>query len=173
MKRIIDYLVIISLLVLAACESSEGMDVENIPVKVVGVDLVFPANLRDSILSYYTAEDNSAWPVTYNLRSAAFKRLVPFDTYKKEMEKGVSGWDLTQVEIVSVLTNEPDMKVFKVRFFERINGSVSSKYYSGRIQAGKIVSTDEEVIWKLEDKSWICVQPGSRLHLPLNEQMVF
>lgn len=144
-----------------------------IPLEFSGIEKITVSNLREAVSSYYTAEDSYNWKKAYAFRSEAFKKLVPFDTYESEMNKGMAGWDLVKVEVMNVKRLSEDKQVLQIRFHEKFDKTVAKKTFSNRIPAGVVNTTIEEVEWQYINKTWICLQAGQRGHLPLNDQIVY
>lgn len=143
------------------------------PVQFNGDQKITSADLRNTVLSYYTGEDNSAWAVTYAIRSEEFKKIVPFETYEKEMKAGMDGWDLVEVEVLSETAPGENERVLQIRFHEKIGEKVAKNHFSNKMSAGEISVHTEETSWKYINNTWIAIQAGQRGHLPLNDQIVY
>lgn len=162
------FLLFLAVFILSACE--EKLDQAQYRLEFSGEENITPTNLRDTIISYYTAENNSAWSIAYSLRSDAFRKLVPYDTYEKEMEKGMGGWNLIKVEVLSESESpNKEEKIFEIRFSERFGGNTLPNNSSDE----GVQTNVEKTIWEYIGGTWVCIQAGQRGHLPLNVKMVY
>lgn len=161
---------LVAVLALGACGAGPTPGIPE-PL-VVGNALAAYTGLRDAIERYYTAEKNRDWKSTYDLRPAAFSRIVPLNVYERDMEKGSSGWNLLRVEIMNAKQGTADREVIVViRFQESFDAAVAQSTFSGRVSPGTN-SRVEETIWRRSGMSWSAVQPGQRGHFPLNDRLV-
>lgn len=141
-------------------------------IEFPGSEKIAVKDFRDTLVKYYTAEQAHQWDVTYAFRSRMFKKLVPYATYQAEMEKGMSGWNLVRVEILSISKQSENVETVRIRFYEKINTDVAAKYFANRMPEGTIATRVEEITWKYTEGAWVCLQPGERGHLPLNNRIV-
>lgn len=164
------FLVVVAAFLLGGCQLSSAAQDES--AVVTGDALILYPGLRKAIEEYYLAEARRDWQKTYARRPAAFQRMVPFDVYQREMDKGSSGWNLVRVDVQkSMRSDKNDEVIVVLEFQESFNAAVAQSRFEGRVSSGT-TSRTEESIWKRSETSWISVQPGQRGHLPLNDRVV-
>lgn len=124
-------------------------------------DLVRVDGLLAAINEYYSSERDHLWSRTYEFRTPAYRKLVPFSTYARDMEKGSDGWRLLEFTVISIQI-DGDRAVSRIRFEE---SSTKHPTLRGRI------TMYEDTVWVRKDRRWLCVEPGKRGHLGLNENL--
>ena len=118
------------------------------------------SNIVSAVCHYYEHESASAWNKTYEMRTPAFKSLVPFSAYADQMNRDSKEWKLERVEITKI--REQDKKAFiDLTFLERkISEKDSDK--------GKTMKFQGSAIWINKEGNWYCYDCVTRAHLTLN-----
>jgi hypothetical protein len=132
---------------------------------VVGIEKIANQELATIVEKYYEAERNKDWLTTYKMRSKSYQRLVPFENYKQDMEKGVADWKLLQIEIMDSSYLENGETEIRIRFTEEFGPHAAEVYFGGRVPSGVNTRT-ETTKWIQIDNRWICVDAAQRGHLP-------
>ena len=162
-------LLVVALIVSACQFGNAAQDDKSL---VVGESLMQHPGLRRVVDQYYSAEKARDWRITYGLRPVAFQKVVPFDVYQREMDKGSAGWNLIRVEILTSTQSANDEVVVMLKFHESFDTTVAKSRFDGRVSNGT-TSRSEETIWRRDGASWKSIQPGQRGHLPLNDRLVY
>lgn len=152
---------------LSSCDVGEDYDSGAIVIE--RVDRIPQESLRRRIIQYYTAEKAENWQTSYQLRHAAFRELVPFEAYEREMRRGMSGWSLIKVKILGSQESDDGTITVGMRFFEK---AIGPREYDSYIREGAILKTEQATIWTEEDGQWFSIAAGTRWHLMLNTTMV-
>jgi hypothetical protein len=115
----------------------------------------------DLIDEYYREESNGNAHFTYACRSNAFKELVPFKVYEREVEKNIHLWKTVSYEILGIHIDGKSARA-KIRFQEQLTDPTVS-------DRAVYFSFEEETKWQIKsDGSFICVDPGFRGYHALN-----
>ena len=133
--------------------------------QIEGVDGISYPRLRDAVVTYYRAEALQDWKTTYGYRSDAFRRLVGFDKYAREMEAGDAGWRLKHLDILSAECRHGECRL-RIRFTEGVSKEAAEKTWPGAVSTQVDV---ENTTWRAtSEKKWYVLDPGARNHLGLN-----
>ncbi len=139
---------------------------------VIGTEKLADSALSASIVRYYEAERQRDWSTTYKARPSGYQKLVPFETYKKEMEQGIADWKLKKIEILESSQLKNGDTAVKIRFHDEFGPQAAQFYFEGRVTQGVNTRT-ETTVWKQADSGWQCVDAAGRGHFPLNGRMVY
>jgi len=163
----ISVVVLVSTLTLHGCNSSSGAAEHAAFQFVASVEL--DAELLAAMQDYYGAESSKDWARTYRYRPEAFRTIVGFDAYARQMSKDSIGWQLLRVEIMTLESDSEGQSVH-MRFTEGFDETVAMTYFDGRVPAGE--NTWEGIgLWQKTDSGWTCVDAVSRNHLTLNGRL--
>ena len=161
----------IALLALAFTWKANAQTAEDILV-VTGAERLADSALGAAIAKYYQAETERDWSTTYGIRPQAYQKIVPFETYKRDMDKGMADWKLKKIEILESGQQQNGDTTVKIRFHDAFGPKAAQFYFEGRVSQGVNTRT-ENTLWRKVDDSWRCVDAGGRGHLPLNGRMVY
>jgi hypothetical protein len=139
---------------------------------VLGDGLSEYPTLREAISQYYSAEARNDWHETYRFRPRAFRKMVSFSVYEREMKKGSSGWELTKVTIVQAKHGKDDEIVVSIQFTESFDSTIAKSRFDARVSQGTNTIV-EDTVWKVTNGSWSCLEAGTRRHLALNDRTVY
>jgi len=114
-----------------------------------------------SVCDYYQYENSSSWDKTYDMRTAAFRRLVPVAKYVKQMTNDSKNWKLERIQIVDVQFRGNKADVDTIFFERRI-------LEDERIPKGAIMKFRGNSIWIKNESGWFCYDCVTRAHFALN-----
>ena len=145
---------------------------------VGGLEELGDRTLIQAILTYYQAEKSHDWQTTYALRGARFAAAVPYETYARQMDNDVAGWELIAIDGRSVRV-EGVVTSVTVSFQEDLAHDVAARLLGPELAApsdsgiAQRYSQGEVTQWTVEDGQWIALAPGARQHFVFNERMVW
>lgn len=128
--------------------------------------------LMQRIERYYSAEASRNWTEAYSLRTTDFRRLVPIETYAKQMAVSANGWTLVSIKALH-LDKQGTHAIVRMRFVEKYDQTVAIKQFDKSSRSGGESVMDGEGIWENDGTSWFCSDAVTRNHLPLNSQMTY
>ena len=145
---------------------------------VQNIEKVLISELANAIDDYYYAESKKRWEKTYNMRPHEYKQIIGFHLYRNKMDEFMDGWSLNRVRIVGYGPTYDEYyraSVIKItiRFFDRMieePDDIMLKLLWEQ-HPNKIITTDEDTLWILENEGWRCLQCGQRHHMILNRRM--
>lgn len=134
--------------------------------------------LVQAMLTYYEAEKAGDWETTYALRGPGFARIVPFETYVRQMELDAEGWELLGIEGRSVGGDGTVVSV-TLNFSEALEPAVAARLLGPELATPESLSgpqryaQPEVTQWREQDGQWIALAPGARQHFVFNERLVW
>jgi len=158
------YVSVVVLLTFAvACQSSTETKENNLIV--VGTNKLTNSDLAAAVVKYYEAENKKDWRATHNARTPEYRKLVPFDSYKKAMDKGMADWKLKKIEILEATQSQDGAITVKIRFHEEFGPQAAQIHFEGRVTRG-MNTRIETTVWKHSDDGWFCANAGERGRIP-------
>ncbi|MGE0859930.1 MAG: hypothetical protein AB7P42_12555 [Gammaproteobacteria bacterium] len=166
--------VIVGVLCLLGARAGQAGDT----LAVGGLEELGNPALVQAMLTYYEAEKAGDWETTYALRGPGFARIVPFETYVRQMELDAEGWELLGIEGRSVGGDGAVVSV-TLNFSEALEPAVATRLLGPELagpdpQAVPQRYTQPEVTqWVELDGQWLALAPGARQHFVFNERLVW
>lgn len=139
-------------------------------------------SLQLSIEQYYDAESRGEWKAMYLMRRSAFREIVPFHTFENIMERSHRGWSLEKAEILEAQIAKDQFSGRTVRrvlilFVDKISDrdAIHQELPEALVETGVTTGLEMKVwtIWIQGPATWVCIDCGMRLHVPLNGRMVY
>lgn len=153
-------------------------DVDSGKLSITEIDLIDNAELRNTIINYYTAESEKNWATTYNLKSISFKEDISFEHYKNKMEEADRGWNLTKIEIRDITAHSDNLFQVDIGYVEKVNveemnGDFAKDFHriykktSFYDSTNNTFTADTFTLWMLEDNKWFPIGSSGRMHISI------
>ena len=123
--------------------------------------------LKERAASYFEAEKNSLWEVTYGFRPHIFRKVISLEEYSERMRRDSRGWELVRYSIGDVYLGKDRAKVI-VKVVHRIPENFPRPPNVTNNEMNFMVTTR----WVRANNAWYVEDAGVRLHLSYNGAMV-
>ncbi|MBI3897557.1 MAG: hypothetical protein HY308_04580 [Gammaproteobacteria bacterium] len=125
--------------------------------------------LKERVAEYYAAEQRNDWEQSYVLRTPAFQKETPKETYIAVMRRDTTGWKLKGYEINAVKEKNGEVVLFMTFYQEGPPNNFYNELARSNIPPNTppitTLELQSESSWAQLDGKWYVHVSGQRLHL--------